>query len=187
MITSTIAVASVVVLLLSMITVILRLRLRGYNALSGTPPIPIWALLTGKIAMAIPIFTLLVSALGWRVGPQAPSELQWLAMAFLLSGLGFAIPSLFQLGEELRFGLSEAQTATLKSTGLYRVSRNPLYLGFYLIAIASCLYVPYWANISLAMLAVAIHHQIILSEERFLRRQFGGTYDHYARQVRRYL
>jgi protein-S-isoprenylcysteine O-methyltransferase Ste14 len=186
MVTRTIITLGITVLLLSMVTVIVRLKRQGYNALSGQPPIPLPAFLLGKISMAIPIVLMLASALGWRVSPEQPSALQGLAVLFLLGGLGFAIPSLVELGEELRFGLSEEQ-ATIKSTGLYRVSRNPLYLGFYLIAMASCLYVPYWANVLFASVALLIHHQITLAEEHFLRQQFGQPYDLYTRQVRRYL
>ena len=187
MITNAIVVACILVLLLSLITVIIRLRLRGHNALSGKPPIPMWALLTGKLSMAITIFMMLASALGLELGPEVPLGLQWVAVVILLAGLGIAIPSLFQLGEELRFGLSEAHTATLKSKGLYRVSRNPLYLGFYLIATASCLYVPTWATLFFAIVAIGIHHQVVLAEEQFLRQRFAGTYNSYTRQVRRYL
>lgn len=186
MIAQMITATSVVVLLVPMITVIIRLRLRGHNALSGRPPIPVWAFLTGKLSMATSIALMLLSALGVRTGPTVPAGLQALAVALLLAGLGFAIPSLFQLGEELRFGLSQQQAA-IKSTGLYRVSRNPLYLGFYLIAFASCLYVPSAINLILVMVAIAVHHWIILAEERFLHRQFGKTYDQYSGRVRRYL
>jgi protein-S-isoprenylcysteine O-methyltransferase Ste14 len=186
MVTSTIVTTGITMLLLSMVAVIVRLKRKGYNALSGQPPIPLPAFLVGKISMAIPIFFMLASVWGLGVGPEPASALQGLAVLFLLVGLGFAVPSLVELGEELRFGLSEEQ-ATIKSTGLYRLSRNPLYLGFYLIAIASCLYVPYWANILFASLALVIHHQITLAEERFLRQRFGQTYDDYTRQVRRYL
>jgi protein-S-isoprenylcysteine O-methyltransferase Ste14 len=186
MVTSTIVTTGITLLLLSMVAVIIRLKRKGYNALSGQPPIPLPAFLMGKISMAVPIFVMLASAWGSRVGPEGPVALQGLAVVFLLAGLGFAIPSLVELGEELRFGLSEEQ-ATIKSIGLYRLSRNPLYLGFYLIAIASCLYVPYWVNILFASSALIIHHQITLAEEHFLRQRFGQTYDDYARQVRRYL
>ena len=115
-----------------------------------------------------------------------PAGIQAAAVVLLLAGLGFAIPSLFQLGEELRFGLSQQQAA-IKSTGLYRVSRNPLYLGFYLVAFASCLYVPHALNLILVLIALTVHHRIILAEEQFLHQQFGKTYDQYTWRVRRYL
>jgi protein-S-isoprenylcysteine O-methyltransferase Ste14 len=187
-VTNAIVTGCIVVLFFSIVTAIIRLRRKGYNALSGVPPIHALAFVTGKLSMAITIFTMLATALGLRASPEAsPALLQWLAVLLLLVGLGFAVPSLFQLGEELRFGLSEAQTSTLKSTGLYRVSRNPLYLGFFLVAIASCLYAPSWTSLFFAVLAIAIHHRVVLAEEKFLSRQFGTTYDDYTRLVPRYL
>ncbi len=137
--------------------------------------------------MALSILIMLVNALGFHMGAQSPSELQGLAVLFLAAGLGFAVPALFQLGEELRFGLPDEPSTLLKSSGLYRISRNPLYLGFYLVAVASCLYVPYWLNFSLVIIAIAIHHRIVLAEENFLSQRFGRTYDSYTQRVHRYL
>ncbi len=175
------------ILLLAVITAIIRLKLTGHNALSGASPIPLGLLIAGKSAMALSILIMVVNALGLHTGPQSPAQLQVLAVLLLAAGLGFAVPSLFQLGEELRFGLSGEPSMQLKSTGLYRISRNPLYLGFYLVAIASCLYAPYWFNAALALVAVAIHHRVVLAEENFLGQRFGRTYDRYTQQVRRYL
>ena len=174
------------VLLIALVTVIIRLRLRGYNALSGKSPIPVWMLIVGKLSIATSIVLMLLRALGSPIGPTVPIAIQVAAMVLLLVGLGFAIPSLFQLGEELRFGLSQQQTV-IKSTGLYRISRNPLYLGFYLIGFASCLSVPVVINLVLVAIAIAVHHRVTLAEERFLHQQFGEAYDQYAARVHRYL
>ena len=66
MLPDTIVAGCLIVLLLSIIGVIIKLRLRGYNALSGVPPIHGLAFITGKLAMAATIITMLVDALGWR-------------------------------------------------------------------------------------------------------------------------
>jgi protein-S-isoprenylcysteine O-methyltransferase Ste14 len=185
MLAQTITATAIVVLLLSLIIVIIWLRLRGHNALSGQPPIPVWAFVTGKFSIATSIVLMLLRALGFSIGPQVPVGFQ-AAFMLLLAGMSFAIPSLFQLGEELRFGLSQQQS-TIKSTGLYRVSRNPLYLGFYLIGFASCLYVPTAINLILVGIAITVHHRVVLAEECFLRRHFGETYTEYSGRVHRYL
>jgi protein-S-isoprenylcysteine O-methyltransferase Ste14 len=186
MLVQTITATAIVVLLLALITVIIWLRLRGHNALSGQPPIPVWAFLAGKLSIATSIVLMLLCALGVSISSTVPVGFQMTAVMLLLAGMTFAIPSLFQLGEELRFGLSQQQSA-IKSTGLYRVSRNPLYLGFYLIAFASCLYVPHILNLMLVAIAITVHHRVILAEERFLHQHFGETYDQYTGRVRRYI
>src|SRR5512139_977147 len=107
MLAQLITIIGVVMLLVSLITVIIRLRLHGHNAISGQSPIPMWALLTGKLSIASSIVLMLLKALGWSIGPEVPVGFQAAAMVLLLVGLGFAIPSLFQLDEELRFGLSQ--------------------------------------------------------------------------------
>jgi protein-S-isoprenylcysteine O-methyltransferase Ste14 len=186
MLAQLITAAAIVVLLVALITVIIRLRLRGHNALSGRSPVPVGMLLAGKLSIAASIVLMLLRALGFAVGPTVSMGIQTAAVVLLLAGVGFAIPSLWQLGEELRFGLSQQQ-AVIKSTGLYRISRNPLYLGFYLIGFASCLYVPAAINLFLVVVAIAVHHRVVLAEERFLHRQFGEAYDQYTVRVRRYL
>ncbi len=184
MLIDAITVLGVFVLLVALAAAIVR---QGRKSLSGTLPIPLWALLTGKTAIALSIFLMLFHALGLSIGPATPLAPRLVAVILLLSGLSIAAPSLFQLGDELRFGLSQEGDMALKSNGWYRVSRNPLYLGFYLIGLASCLTVPTWFNIALVLLALSIHHRIVLSEERFLKQRFGPVYDEYARRVRRYL
>jgi protein-S-isoprenylcysteine O-methyltransferase Ste14 len=186
MIAQLIITIAIVTLFTSMITVIVQLWLRGHKALSGQPPIPVWMFLAGKTSIATAIILLLLRALGLPIGPEVPVALQGASVVLLLVGLGIAVPSLFQLGEELRFGLSQQQ-AVIKSTGLYGVSRNPLYLGFYLIGFASCLYVPIVINLILVGIAITVHHRVVMAEERFLHQQFGETYDQYTRLVRRYL
>lgn len=186
MLAQLITVAAIAVLFIALITVIIRLRLRGHNALSGQSPIPVWMLIAGKSSIAASIGLMLLRALGISSGPIVLTGIQTAAVVLLLVGLGFAAPSLFQLGEELRFGLSQQQ-AVIKSTGLYRISRNPLYLGFYLIGFASCLYVPAAINLILVVIAIAVHHRVILAEERFLHRKFGEAYDQYTGRVHRYL
>ena len=74
------------------------------------------------------------------------------------------------------------------SSGPYRISRNPLYLGLTLIYLALTLAVDTWWGIALLLpLLVVLHHGVVLREERYLERKFGDTYRLYRARVRRYL
>lgn len=94
--------------------------------------------------------------------------------------------SMLQLGDSLRVGLPNEETK-LKTHGLYKISRNPIYLSVFMFSIASCIYVPHWLNILFLLLVVVIHHQIIKGEEAFLKEKFKGQWDEYTKKVRRYL
>jgi protein-S-isoprenylcysteine O-methyltransferase Ste14 len=82
-------------------------------------------------------------------------------------------------------GLPQDETA-LVSSGMYGFSRNPIYLGIFLIMGASLVYAFSWVNLVAVILGVALHHRIVLAEEKFLYRQFSG-YEAYCRRVRRWL
>ena len=78
-------------------------------------------------------------------------------------------------------------STVLKTTGPYAFSRNPVYVGAALMCLASCLYVPHWFTVGCTVLAAALHHRIVLAEERFLAQRFGAAWDEYRSRVRRYL
>jgi protein-S-isoprenylcysteine O-methyltransferase Ste14 len=106
--------------------------------------------------------------------------------AILVSvGSIFLIIAFRDLGDSLRVGLPGEETL-LKTKGIYRFSRNPIYVGVDLIAIASVLFIPGIINIVCAIIGIAVHHAIILSEEKFLEGCFGKDWLSYKRKTRRY-
>jgi len=80
------------------------------------------------------------------------------------------------------------QASSLVATGIYRFSRNPMYLGF-LLALAGCSV--YLANLAAALLLPAfvayMNRFQIQPEERALSERFGPQFANYAKAVRRWL
>lgn len=80
------------------------------------------------------------------------------------------------------------QSTNLVVSGVYRHSRNPMYLGFFLVLCAWSLYL---GNIlSLLILpgfVVYMNRFQIIPEERFMQDQFGEVYDKYRSEVRRWI
>ncbi len=73
-------------------------------------------------------------------------------------------------------------------TGIYRFTRNPMYLGMLLMLLAFSLHlgsVP--ALLGLPMFVLYMNRFQIQPEERALARQFGDAFRDYCRQVRRWL
>jgi len=130
---------------------------------------------------------ILVKALipGWNWNP-VPENVAWVAV--LLNGIGTLIMliSFVHLGSSLRVGLPETPT-TLQTKGIYSISRNPIYLGVFLICIASCIFFPNPINIALTLYGMYVHNSIILGEEKFLSNNFGKAWEDYSSRVRRYL
>ena len=111
----------------------------------------------------------------------------WACVALLGLGVVFFTLAIMGLGTfSLRVGLAQEKTA-LRTTGIYRVSRNPMLFGLYLMALASAIYVQYPINWILVIIALTVHHKIILAEELSMRDRFGEQWTAYCNSVRRYL
>ena len=105
-----------------------------------------------------------------------------------VAGLAFFLASVVTLGESWRAGVSEHDRTSLVTKGVYRISRNPAFLGFDLVYVG---FVLMFCNLSLGIIsAVAIvmfHLQIVCVEERYLLKSFGDDYRGYRGEVCRYL
>lgn len=83
---------------------------------------------------------------------------------------------------------SPQNTHQLVTTGLYRFSRNPTYLGLFCLLFGSGIWLgnPLYIFLLLMLLVVITLFQIRLEEEIF-NEKFGATYQHYCQQVRPWL
>jgi protein-S-isoprenylcysteine O-methyltransferase Ste14 len=124
-----------------------------------------------------------------RIVSIGSTPLQWLQYAsyvLLALGVGTTTMSLINLGSSTRLGLPDEPTS-FRHKGLYRISRNPMYVGFNMVTASSMIF--HW-NVVVALLglySIVTYHMIILGEERFLEGRFGKEYQDYKRRVRRYL
>ena len=161
-------------------------RLRSPDP-SGTCPIKPVLFRTGKCAMGISWFCLFVHALGVNLNLfRVPPILEYVSGLLILGGLVLVLPAFLRLGDGSRFGLPR-ERIEIQTGGIYGISRNPMYLGFYLITLASLLSVPNPVNVCAGIVGIILHHRVVLAEERFLLDVYGSSYAAYMRRVRRYL
>jgi protein-S-isoprenylcysteine O-methyltransferase Ste14 len=74
------------------------------------------------------------------------------------------------------------------SSGIYRFTRNPMYLGMALAYLGlALLFRSSWAVIVLPVAILVIRTQVIAREERYLAAKFGDEYLDYKARVRRWL
>ncbi len=81
-----------------------------------------------------------------------------------------------------------APSSAIVSDGIYRVSRNPMYVGMALVMLGLGLIIG--SPMSLAMVAVAlliVDRFVIRREEAYLEAKFGADYRDYRQRVRRWL
>ena len=71
--------------------------------------------------------------------------------------------------------------------GLYSISRNPMYVAYFLIYIGIGLATASWLYLLMALVRQVSEYWIILSEERWSVEHFGQPYEDYCQKIRRYL
>jgi protein-S-isoprenylcysteine O-methyltransferase Ste14 len=111
----------------------------------------------------------------------------WIGAALLGVGIMLFTLAIIRLGTfSLRVGLAQENTS-LRTAGIYRFSRNPMLVGLFMMALGSAVYVQNPVNWTLVIIAIAVHHKIILAEENFLHERFGDQWIEYRNKVRRYI
>ena len=153
----------------------------------GKAPINPILFYSGKIAGYITWILLILSLLGINVIDKISFGYnKYISLIFLIVGLLLTIISLFNLGRSTRFGLP-FETTKLKTNGLYKICRNPMYLGLNSLTISAMIYSLNIWIILLGLYSLIVYHLIIRREEVFLENRFGLEYTNYKKMVRRYL
>lgn len=75
----------------------------------------------------------------------------------------------------------------INMNGLYRVSRNPMYIAYFICLFGCVLISCSWILFALLVVFQISSHWIILSEERWCIKKFGEEYTRYMNKVRRYI
>jgi len=79
------------------------------------------------------------------------------------------------------------KAAGLNVNGLYRISRHPMYVSFFIYFLGCVFLTQSWVLAALLIVYQLSAHWIILSEERWCMGKFGNEYTKYRNRVRRYL
>lgn len=91
------------------------------------------------------------------------------------------------MGEAFRVGQHEGDVPeAIRTRGLHRWSRNPIYVGSFGALLGMTLWSPS-ASLILPLVAIGYGiHRLVLAEEPFLSARFGETYEVYKRRTPRY-
>ena len=77
---------------------------------------------------------------------------------------------------------------SLQTTGIYSLSRNPMYMGLLLLYTGlAFLTGNWWTVLCIPILFLIVTNYIIKSEEDYLLRAFGETFIDYRKKVRRWI
>jgi protein-S-isoprenylcysteine O-methyltransferase Ste14 len=111
-----------------------------------------------------------------------------LGLIIIITGLIFTIPALRQFFKSKNTLIPFKPASSLQTSGIYSMSRNPMYLGllFQYLGMAF-IFGNWWTIFLIPVLIGLVHYFIILPEERYLLRAFGDSYQDYTKKVRRWI
>lgn len=113
---------------------------------------------------------------------------QYAGIAVLLVGLALIAATLGLFRRHRTRPEPWQPASTLIAAGLYRWSRNPMYLGMAVAAAGVAVFFEgIVALVFLTIVIVILDRVVIAREEAYLLRRFGDDYEAYRRQVRRWL
>jgi len=155
--------------------------------MEGIPPIDKNLFHLSKLAMGIPWAAMFVQSLGVNLSPvRVPPPLRWISLSFYILGFGLMLAGRVGLGSSFRIGCPKDETVLI-TDGVFRYTRNPMYLGINVTSFAACLYTLNPLVLVIGAGVAAIHHQIVLAEEDCLKKMWGQEYTEYCRRAGRYL
>lgn len=143
-----------------------------------------------------PVVALLVGVAMWFVAPLGPALALDPTPRHVIAACLVAVALVFDVSGLLAFRasrttinpLTPARASRLVTGGVYRITRNPMYLGLCFLLMAWAVYLSAllpWAGLPLFVLYITRFQ--ILPEEHALRQLFGEQYDRYTARVRRWL
>lgn len=139
-----------------------------------------------------PAWLLLCSGGAWLLDQVAPIPIGPPAapLGGMVGALGFGVIgwALLTMLRARTDPMPHTADSTLVTHGPFRISRNPIYLGFLLLATAFALAQgTLFAWIAVALLHLLLSRLVIAKEEAYLATRFGAAYAAYRARVRRWM
>lgn len=152
------------------------------NALElKVPPLVLVLVLAGAMWFAAMQLPSLAITLPWRHGLAV--TISGVGILFILAGV-----YVFQKAKTTVNPTTPAAASSVVTSGVYRFSRNPMYVGFLLALIGWATFLSHTLPFLLLPVYVAYMNRFQISpEERALSVKFGDEYEAYKQVVRRWL
>jgi len=111
-----------------------------------------------------------------------------LGVFIIITGMIFSIPAVRQFFKTKNTLIPIKPATSLQISGIYSISRNPMYTGLLLTYTGlAFIFGNWWTLFLIPFLIAVIIYLVILPEERYLGRAFGDEYSNYRKKVRRWI
>jgi len=128
--------------------------------------------------------------LNWFLPPPFvfPRVLEWIGYALVVIGLGLSFRAANQLMKAHTTLDPHGSVTEIVTSGPYRFSRNPIYLGFVCFLIGfTFIFRTHWGLILSPVLMILLYQLVIQHEETYLEKKFRDVYTSYKSRVRRWM
>jgi protein-S-isoprenylcysteine O-methyltransferase Ste14 len=108
-------------------------------------------------------------------------------IALMVTGIGLIVMARREFNQYGQPTDPGHPTSKIVKTGIFSISRNPLYLGcvISLFGIALAINI-FWILVALLVSVIVCHYVLIIPEEKYLAAKFGKEYGEYTNTVRRW-
>ena len=107
----------------------------------------------------------------------------WIGCVLTVSGLLFSIWARNHLGQNWSQAVTIKKDHELIMSGPYALVRHPIYTGLLLAFIGSAIAVGRWRGVFAVILIFVVLWNKLKFEEKWMRAQFGNSYESYAQRV----
>lgn len=153
--------------------------------------------ITGLYFKFLPLFSILVFVIyAWfpnvyaLLGPirlLTNTLVQYSGIGIMTMALVWVVTAQAQMGASWRIGIDHDQKTEFVQSGLFKYSRNPIFVGVIVMSLGYFFLLPNPLTFAILVLDIALIQIQVAMEEEHLIRQYGQQYLNYCRSVRRWL
>jgi len=121
------------------------------------------------------------------LAPATAAVLRATGTVMVLGATALMLAAQLDLGASWRVGIDEGARPGLVTGGLYRYSRNPIYVAMLAALLGFALLLPSWISLGLLIGAGLGIRRHVRDEEAYLARTYGEEYRRYAARVGRFV
>jgi|SRR5688572_20615638 len=117
-----------------------------------------------------------------------PNILRNIGFALIIIGFLLGIAAFSEFRKARTTVDPHGSVSNIVTSGIYRFTRNPIYLGFVCLLIGfPFIFVSHWGLILSPLFVILMNVFVIQHEEAYLEKKFGDVYTSYKSRVRRWL
>ncbi len=116
------------------------------------------------------------------------ASIQYIGLAMTFIGFMLGVGAFIEFRKARTTLDPHGSVKSLVTGGIYRITRNPIYLGFLFMVIGFPLNIDsLWGIVAAPFYVMTINRLVIEKEEAYLEKKFGEAYTSYKSRVRRWL